>query len=364
MHKITYDGSQRSDIHKYRIPAFTLIEVLVVVAIIALLAAILIPSLQRAREQAKIASCKANCKQIANIIATYQSEFKGYVPVLFNYGAEERGFHDHPEHLAMNSYLPVAFRAYDKGTKKLARMTVAPNVPLKGETEFFNPQEAWYKDKRLDFELRIMPSHYACPFGREKGNSEFTFVGTKSTKLGKFDVSVLDGQVNAYVTWMWEGRIIKNIVPLNEHGKAEPYPGDNPSINVNGPTDGRPKYSVLSWSYIRWTKQSYPYGPPPGFIETSSDDKRKLNNKILRMHRKWKIADAQRQKASSFSQTTIVYCHLGKHTATPAESDYGHAGNIQIRNPDSHRSNMGGGTNVIFADSHVEWVKGTQVGWD
>ena len=56
--------------------AFTLIEVLVVVAIIALLAAILIPSLQRAREQAKIVSCKANCKQIAGITATYQAEYK------------------------------------------------------------------------------------------------------------------------------------------------------------------------------------------------------------------------------------------------------------------------------------------------
>ncbi|MHC4443734.1 MAG: prepilin-type N-terminal cleavage/methylation domain-containing protein [Planctomycetota bacterium] len=63
--------------------AFTLIELLVVVAIIALLAAILIPSLQRAREQAKIASCKANSKQIATITATYQAEYKGYVPILF-----------------------------------------------------------------------------------------------------------------------------------------------------------------------------------------------------------------------------------------------------------------------------------------
>ena len=53
------------------IAAFTLIEVLVVVAIIALLAAILLPSLKAARTQAKVTVCKANCKQIATMIATY-----------------------------------------------------------------------------------------------------------------------------------------------------------------------------------------------------------------------------------------------------------------------------------------------------
>ncbi len=43
---------------------FTLIELLVVIAIIAVLMAILMPSLNRAREQGKRASCLSNLKQL------------------------------------------------------------------------------------------------------------------------------------------------------------------------------------------------------------------------------------------------------------------------------------------------------------
>jgi len=48
----------------HRRPAFTLVEVLIVVALIALLVAILMPTLNRARELAKAATCRSNLKQI------------------------------------------------------------------------------------------------------------------------------------------------------------------------------------------------------------------------------------------------------------------------------------------------------------
>jgi prepilin-type N-terminal cleavage/methylation domain-containing protein/prepilin-type processing-associated H-X9-DG protein len=55
---------------------FTLIELLLVIAILALLLAILLPSLQRARQQAKAVVCRSNIKQWSTAIVTYYIEYE------------------------------------------------------------------------------------------------------------------------------------------------------------------------------------------------------------------------------------------------------------------------------------------------
>ncbi|UCG15548.1 MAG: prepilin-type N-terminal cleavage/methylation domain-containing protein [Phycisphaerales bacterium] len=66
--------------YRSRRDAFTLIELLTVVAIISLLISILLPSLSRAREQAKSTHCLARLKDFANGLAAYENLYQDQLP--------------------------------------------------------------------------------------------------------------------------------------------------------------------------------------------------------------------------------------------------------------------------------------------
>jgi len=66
----------------HRKNAFTLIELLMVIAIITLLIAILVPTFQKVRKQARAVICQANLKQWGTVMALYADENKGRLPIM------------------------------------------------------------------------------------------------------------------------------------------------------------------------------------------------------------------------------------------------------------------------------------------
>lgn len=62
-------------------PAFSLLELLVVIGIIAVLLALLLPKLEAAMEASRLAACGENLHQLANGLHAYASENSGLAPV-------------------------------------------------------------------------------------------------------------------------------------------------------------------------------------------------------------------------------------------------------------------------------------------
>lgn len=79
---------------QYRIKrsAFTLVELLIVIAIVSLLAAILFPVFGRARENARRSSCQSNLKQITLGIKQYSQDYDEKFPLGPNFPEDNTDF--------------------------------------------------------------------------------------------------------------------------------------------------------------------------------------------------------------------------------------------------------------------------------
>ncbi len=85
---------------------FTLIELLVVIAIIAILAAMLLPALNKARGQARMANCRNNLKTVGQVMTLYASDFGGWAPAhMVNPSAPIGGVDNYALILSRNGYL-------------------------------------------------------------------------------------------------------------------------------------------------------------------------------------------------------------------------------------------------------------------
>ena len=96
-----------------RTKGFTLIELVVVIAVIALLMAILLPTLQRARRQAKAVKCQANLHQWGLMFSMYIGDNDG------------KWFRYYDARVPMTGW-PTVMRAYYPETKDLLSCPMSP----------------------------------------------------------------------------------------------------------------------------------------------------------------------------------------------------------------------------------------------
>jgi prepilin-type processing-associated H-X9-DG protein/prepilin-type N-terminal cleavage/methylation domain-containing protein len=97
-------------LNRHRCGAFTLVELLVVIGIIAVLVAILLPSLNKARQQAQTTKCLSNLRSIGHGINMYAAENKGYlVPGFVADGDDDQqpGLDNYATILVGLKYLPA-----------------------------------------------------------------------------------------------------------------------------------------------------------------------------------------------------------------------------------------------------------------
>ena len=75
--------------------AFSLLELLTVIALIAILAAMLFPVFARAREKARQSTCAAHLRQIGMAYQMYTTDYDGVYPWAITFAAKKSG--DYPE---------------------------------------------------------------------------------------------------------------------------------------------------------------------------------------------------------------------------------------------------------------------------
>lgn len=129
--------------------AFTLVELLVVVAVIALLLGMLLPALSRAREQGRLMICLSNARDITMAANSYASDNDGTWPIF-------------PAWIPVNSTIAV-FNTWDFGGKTTSSYWTTPATKRGVHETPLNPYVEPERDLKDPPGGRMELYTYRCP---------------------------------------------------------------------------------------------------------------------------------------------------------------------------------------------------------
>ncbi|MDR0336801.1 MAG: DUF1559 domain-containing protein, partial [Planctomycetaceae bacterium] len=179
--------------------AFTLVELLVVIAIIALLIALLLPAVQAAREAARRMQCTNHLKQVGIAVHNFHDTFDALPPtIIYYYGGNSSytptdATHDDPRYGRL-SFWGLIYPFVER--QSLYDKVMEGNGATEGHDRV--PGQTWWRNVLNDDERKGFGSvsFYRCP-SRRGGGSHYTEETTVSHSGPQIDYLITNAYIGA-----------------------------------------------------------------------------------------------------------------------------------------------------------------------